>query len=134
MNGSARVVGWAFPLAVIIVLGNAGHRCSPAGERNGMVRIAPVAGRVGTSAAEREALARRFDCHPTWLGDDLALREVELPAFWLDRHPVTNAQYAAFVDATGHGAPSWWRRWGGRFPAEYADHPVVGVSGQDAAA
>ena len=30
--------------------------------------------------------------HPTWLGDDLPQWRVELPAFWMDRHPVTNAQ------------------------------------------
>jgi formylglycine-generating enzyme required for sulfatase activity len=58
----------------------------------------------------------------------------KLPAFWIDRYPVTNAQYLAFVEATGPARPSWWGRWGGVFPAEYADHPVAGVSGQEAAA
>jgi sulfatase modifying factor 1 len=27
---------------------------------------------------------------------------VTVDGFWIDRHPVTNAQYAAFVEATGH--------------------------------
>jgi sulfatase modifying factor 1 len=27
---------------------------------------------------------------------------VTVDGFWMDRHPVTNAQFAAFVDATGH--------------------------------
>jgi formylglycine-generating enzyme required for sulfatase activity len=103
-------------------------------ERNGMVLIPSRKGVVGTSTAQREELAKRFDCHPTWLGDDITRHEVQLPAFWIDRHPVTNAQYLAFVEATGHVRPSWWARWGGVFPAEYADHPVVGVSGQDAIA
>lgn len=89
---------------------------------------------VGTNTSQREELAKRFDCHPTWLADDLTRHEVQLPAFWIDRYPVTNTQYLAFVEATGHSRPSWWGRWGGTFPAEYADHPVVGVSGQDAAA
>ena len=103
-------------------------------ERNGMLLIPARKAVVGTSAAQREELAKRFDCHPTWLGDDLTGHEVQLPAFWIDRYPVTNAQYLAFAEATGHARPSWWARWGGVFPVEYADHPVVGVSGQDAAA
>lgn len=103
-------------------------------ERNGMLLIPARKAVVGTSAAQREALAKRFDCHPTWLGDDLSRHEVQLSAFWIDRYPVTSAQYLAFVEATGHARPSWWARWGGVFPVEYADHPVVGVSGQDAAA
>lgn len=102
--------------------------------RHDMVRIPDRTAVVGGSSARREELARRFDCHPTWLGDDLPRREVELPGFWLDRHPVTNAQYLAFIEANGHSRPAWWGRWGGVFPVEYADHPVVGVSGQDASA
>lgn len=98
-----------------------------------MILIPTRKAMVGTSAAQREESARRFDCHPTWLGDDLPQHEVQLPAFWIDRFPVTNAQYLAFVEATGHSWPSWWGRWGGAFPTEYADHPVAGVSGQDAA-
>ncbi len=89
---------------------------------------------VGTSRPQRARLAERFGCHPTWLGDDLPQHEVAVAAFRIDRFPVTNAQYLAFVEATGHARPPWWGRWGGAFPTEYADHPVVGVSGKDAAA
>lgn len=100
--------------------------------KHGMVLIPAQRVVVGTSERQRQELAERFDCHPTWLGDDLSQREVALPAFWIDRHPVTNAQYLAFIEATGHGRPDWWGHWGGAFPTEYADHPVAGVSGTDA--
>lgn len=98
----------------------------------GMVLVPAGSYRVGTSLDERKALAGRFGCHPTWIGDDLADAEVPLEAYWMDRHPVTNAEYLAFVRATGHGRPSWWQPGDAAYPARYADHPVVGVSGADA--
>ncbi len=136
-----RLEAFATVLAVCVAagparLGAAGDsRPAPAVEEvHGMVLVPEGRWTVGTDAAERAALARRFDCHPTWLGDDLPRHEVHLPAFWIDRFPVTNAQYLAFVQATGHQPPEWWRRWGGVFPAEYADRPVTGASGVDAVA
>ncbi len=121
---------WAVPLVVTVCL----QRETIGDSQHGMMLIPAQRVVVGTSEQQRHELAGRFDCHPTWLGDDLLPREVALPAFWIDRYPVTNAQYLAFVEATGHGRPSWWGRWGGTFPAEYVDHPVAGVSGTDAAA
>jgi hypothetical protein len=51
-----------------------------------------------------------------------------LKAFWIDRFPVTNAQYAEFVKATGHRSP-----WGGpTFPQGTDDYAVVNVVWSDA--
>lgn len=46
--------------------------------------------------------------------------------------PLTNAQYLAFVEATGYRAPAHWQ--GLRVPEKLADHPVVKVSWYDAQA
>lgn len=86
--------------------------------------------RVGSSGEERRAAALAYGCDPTWLGDELPAAEVALAPFWIDRAPVTNAAYLAFVRATGHRAP--WPA--GTFPPERADHPVVDVSAHDATA
>jgi formylglycine-generating enzyme required for sulfatase activity len=86
------------------------------------------------------------------------------PAFLIDRHEVTNADFARFVAAGGYRTPSLWttpiliagrqvtwddamhtfvdrtgapgpRFWsGGAFPTGLGDHPVVGISWYEAAA
>jgi formylglycine-generating enzyme required for sulfatase activity len=61
-------------------------------------------------------------------GDDK--QGVELPEFWIDRTPVTNAEYVRFLAVTGYRSPKHWR---GRIPPqEIADHPVTYVSWHDA--
>src|SRR5439155_27164801 len=56
--------------------------------------------------------------------------DVELRAFFAAQGPVTNAEYAAFVETTGYAAPPFWRLAGFDIP----DRPVVGVSWSDAVA
>lgn len=59
-------------------------------------------------------------------------RTVTVEDFYLDRAPVTNAQYAEFLEATGTDAPSHWL--GNRPPAQALEHPVVGVTIEEARA
>ena len=84
-----------------------------------------------------------------------AVGPVEIAAFYLDRHPVTNRQFQRFVDSGGYDTLEIWppevwpslmkfvdhsrrpgpREWeNGKFPVNKADHPVVGVCWYEAAA
>jgi len=67
-------------------------------------------------------------------GDHQPVHRVRLDAFYLDRHQVTNRLYRSFCEAAGHVLPFFWEMTGFRCGPDYPDHPVVGVSWQDAAA
>lgn len=56
-------------------------------------------------------------------------RQVQLAPFRMHRHPVTNRAYRRFLDATGYHPPLVYE---GLF--SHPDHPVVGVSWDDAQA
>lgn len=58
--------------------------------------------------------------------------KVSLPAYEIDKYPVTNAQYAQFVAATHHRAPLDWKQ--GKIPDNKVTHPVTMVSWYDAKA
>jgi hypothetical protein len=63
-------------------------------------------------------------------GEDRQSRE--LPAFHIDRLPVTHAAYERFVRETGHRPPLYWPA--GHLAEDLRDHPVVGVDYFDALA
>ena len=67
-------------------------------------------------------------------GDDneRPVHKVTLDAFWIDRTEVTNAQYRAFVEATGHREPGGCETGKPTYGDEAkANHPVVCVSWDD---
>ena len=64
--------------------------------------------------------------------DEQPQHTLYLPDYYLARTSVTNAQYAAFVQATGHHLPEHWI--GRQPPTGKEDHPVVYVSWHDAMA
>jgi iron(II)-dependent oxidoreductase len=45
---------------------------------------------------------------PWALDNERPAHQVELPAYWIDTTPVTNAAYAGFIDAGGYTDPRWW--------------------------
>ncbi len=78
-----------------------------------------------------------------WMGSDPSIDRralsaempgstLSLPDYSLARTLVTNSQYAAFVQATGHTPPRHWS--GGKVPRGRDHHPVVRVSWYDAVA
>lgn len=50
-------------------------------------------------------------------------RDIEVASYWIDLYEVTNEQYGAFVDATGHAPPAGWPFASGR-----EQYPVQGVT------
>jgi iron(II)-dependent oxidoreductase len=66
------------------------------------------------------------------------LHTVHVDSFWVDRYPVTNAQFKQFLDAT-HYRPkddlNFLRDWqNGNYPADWGNKPVIWVSLEDARA
>jgi len=57
---------------------------------------------------------------------DQPAHTVDVPDFWIDKYPVTQAEYAAFVAAKHYRAPLNWD--GGKIPAGIEEHPVTLIS------
>lgn len=97
-----------------------------------MVLIPSGPFQMGTDAAQATKLAAQYHCHVSWLGGEVPPRLLTLPAFKIDRYPVTNQQYAHFCVATGTKIPGHWQ--GGKPPGHLLNHPVVYVSRANARA
>jgi formylglycine-generating enzyme required for sulfatase activity len=65
-------------------------------------------------------------------------QQLNLKPFWIDRYPVTNARFKAFLDATGYrprDGGNFLKDWqDGTFPAGWGNKPVTWVSLEDARA
>jgi formylglycine-generating enzyme required for sulfatase activity len=76
-------------------------------------------------------------CDRSWFEDERPSHAVSLSGFWLDKTEVTNSQYAACVQAGACTLPSetgFYVRQDYYYDAKYANHPVLYVDWQQAAA
>jgi formylglycine-generating enzyme required for sulfatase activity len=105
-------------------------RAATGSENSEMILIPAGPFLMGTKASDAEALAREYRCHVSWLGGEVPQRTVEVRTFRIDKDPVTNRRYAAFVQATGHKPPPYWQ--GTEPPAALLEHPVTYVNRADA--
>ncbi len=85
---------------------------------------------------------------PEALDNERPVHRVYLEAYFIDRYPVTNAQYRVFIAAGGYKNPQWWSTAGWEWlqkeqvtqPLYWCDrpdfdrHPVCGVSWYEAEA
>ena len=90
---------------------------------------------MGTTAREVDAQFNDTGLPDDWKKhtlDEQPRHKQTLKPFYIYKYEVMNAQYKAFVDATGHRAPKHWN--GKEFPAGKARHAVVEVNWDDAQA
>lgn len=123
---------------------------------SGMISIPGGTAFIGSPESHLDDLVRQQHYRRSWFEDESPQHSVTIPAFRLDRYPVTNAEFARFTNATGYrtaaecrgagavyGSHYWevlpgadWRHPGG--PDDNAhnrsDHPVVHVDLSDATA
>jgi formylglycine-generating enzyme required for sulfatase activity len=86
----------------------------------------------GSEPSEAAAAARRYGFHRSWTEPETPRRTIDLPAFAIDRYPVTNADYHVFCRATGYAPRGHWQ---GPTPQPGTERrPVVMVSRIDAQA
>ncbi len=74
---------------------------------------------MGTSNEEIKDLVRRYGGKESWFADEQPSRKVNVKSFYIDRVEVTNKQYSGFNSSY-------------TYPADRGNHPVVGVTWQDA--
>lgn len=84
------------------------------------------------STPEQVARAEEFGFQPYAFHDESPQHAVNLEAFTISRGPITCAEYRAFLVATDYAPPLYWG--GDDPPPELLEHPVVGVSLNDARA
>jgi sulfatase modifying factor 1 len=65
-------------------------------------------------------------------GDHSPVHAVHVNSFYMDRCEVTNEEYLAFCESTGHRLPAFWGKETFRSGPGFPTHPAVGVSWYDA--
>lgn len=97
-----------------------------------MVWIPPGECLIGTTPEQAAQIAKEAGFHPEALKWETPRKKVVLKGFLIDKYPVTNRQYKAYLDDTKQPAPRNWSD--GRIPKGEEDHPVSDVNQKQAAA
>jgi ergothioneine biosynthesis protein EgtB len=83
------------------------HKLAPAGSAPNPAGSTPRAERVAIPAGRATLGARRGEIPFGW-DNEIPGLVVDVPAFAIDVHDVTNEQFMDFVDAGGYRQPEWW--------------------------
>jgi formylglycine-generating enzyme required for sulfatase activity len=100
-----------------------------------MVRVPAGPFPMGTRAEDGPRIIAEYKharVQKRFLAKEMPQHEVETGEFEIGKYPVTNAEYAEFVEATGQAHPASWE--GPSYPEGKANHPVVRISHDDAVA
>ncbi len=97
-----------------------------------MVRIPAGEFLMGTREEDVDAITEKYGIERKFIEREVPQRKVFVDEFEIGKYPVTNFEYQAFVQDTGHQPPRHWE--GDQYPEGLGDHPVVNVSWHDAVA
>ncbi|MBI3609083.1 MAG: formylglycine-generating enzyme family protein [Nitrospirae bacterium] len=95
-----------------------------------MVRVPAGEFIMGTDEQDLEGKAAAYGIMKSWFNDEHPAHTVNLPAYDIDQHEITQAEYRVFVQNTGRTPPPDWVN--GQFPPAKARHPVDEVTWEDA--
>lgn len=102
--------------------------------KDGMVFIPGGEFLMGSSPEEVRAVKEKYgkrDLYKNYpFEQEEPKRNIFVDSFYIDRHEVTNREYARFIKATGHMPPRTWS--GGMYAGGKGDYPVLFVSQIDA--
>ncbi len=89
---------------------------------------------MGSSPEELQVVKEKYgkrDLYKNYpFEEEQPKRKVFVASFYIDRHEVTNREYARFIKATGYMPPQNWNN--GMYGGGKGDHPVLFVSQKDA--
>lgn len=64
---------------------------------------------MGSDKVDTSKQAQEYGSSKPWYVDEHPQHKVNLPAYWIDKYEVSNAQYREFVRATDYWLPPSWR-------------------------
>jgi formylglycine-generating enzyme required for sulfatase activity len=81
---------------------------------------------MGSNQVDTEGQAAELGSMKPWFLDEHPQRKVHLPAFYIDLHEVTNAEYVKFIRATGTPPPPFWVN--SQVPSSQEQLPVTQIT------